>query len=106
MEWSPSKHAAMPHYTGQTAAATAWSRPPYSRPCRSVNQRPEPAPANVRQPRKRIARLPNVAEIDDERPAFHRRLVHESPIPRIRRIVPLDAQDEVLPLTLHKRGPS
>src|SRR2546428_11602398 len=105
MEWSPPKHAAMPPYTGQTAAATARSRPPYSRPRRSVNQRPEPVPANVRQPRKRIARLPIVAEIDDERPAFDRRLVHESPIPRIRRIVPIVAKDEVLPLRHYERAP-
>src|SRR2546428_10523885 len=105
MEWSPPKHAAMPHYTGQPPAAPAWPRPPSTRPCRPVNQRPEPVPANVRQPRKRIARLPIVAEIDDERPAFDRRLVHESPIPRIRRIVPIVAKDEVLPLRHYERAP-
>src|SRR3989441_7782130 len=71
----------------------------------SANQRPEPVPANIRQPGKRIARLPIIAEIDDERPPFDRRFVHESPVPRIRRIVPIVAEHEVLPLGHHQGAP-
>src|SRR5207247_4508517 len=48
------------------------------------DNRPEPVPANIGQPRKRIPRLPVVAEIHDERPSLDRGRVHEAPVPRIR----------------------
>src|SRR5437899_3363339 len=59
------------------------------------DDRPEPVPANIGQPGQRIARFPVVAEIHDERPSLDRGRVHESPIPGIRRVVPVVAQDEV-----------
>src|SRR6267143_5035367 len=61
-----------------------------------ANQRTEPAPANVRQPRQRIACASVITEIDDERSSLHRTLVDKPPIAGIGRVVPIVAQDEVL----------
>src|SRR2546425_1375546 len=60
------------------------------------DNRPEPVPANIGQPRKRIPRFPVVAEIHDERPSLDRGRVHEAPVPGIRGIVSIVAQHEVL----------
>src|SRR6266513_2068137 len=60
------------------------------------DDRPEPVPANIGQPRKRVPRLPVVAEIHDERPSLDGGRVHEPPVPGIRGVVSVVAQHEVL----------
>src|SRR5690348_3847559 len=57
----------------------------------------EPVPANIRQPGERVARLPVVAEVHDERSALDGRRVDEAPIARVRGIIAVVAQDEILP---------
>src|SRR3989442_7941796 len=62
-----------------------------------ADQRTEPAPANVHQPRQRIARATVITEIDDERASLHGALVDKAPIAGIGRVVPIVAQYEILP---------
>src|SRR5438876_6546766 len=69
------------------------------------DNRPEPVPANIGQPRKRIVRLPVVTEIHDERPSLDCGRVHEAPVPGIRRVVSVVAQQEVLPRRVGQRPP-
>src|SRR2546425_6946908 len=61
-----------------------------------ADQRTEPAPANVHQPRQRIARATVITEIDDERASLHGALVDKAPIAGIGRVVPIVAQYEIL----------
>src|SRR5436309_5186804 len=79
----------------------ARTTPPHGTPGSSrrflPDNRPEPVPANIGQPGKRIVRLPVVTEIHDERPPLDRGRVHEAPVPGIRRVVSIVAQDEVFP---------
>src|SRR5215471_4830583 len=92
-----------------------WSSDPSSKDTRlavfsripesSVNERSEPAPPNVRQPRKRVVRPPVITEIDQQRPPFHRGSIHEAPIPGVRGIVAVVAQHEVLPHRYDQRAP-
>src|SRR6266496_1288003 len=70
-----------------------------------ANQRTEPAPANVGQPRKHITCAPVITEIDDERAALHRARVDETPIAWIRGIVAVIAQHEILVHRDPKRPP-
>src|SRR5260370_19220042 len=58
--------------------------------------RPETVPANTGQPGKRVVRLPVVAEVGQEAPSFDRHLVDVPPIPRVRRVVAIIPQHEVL----------
>src|SRR6266581_5384412 len=78
----------------------ARTTPPHGTPDSSrrllPDNRPEPVPANIGQPGKRIPRLPVVTEIHDERPPLDGRGVHEAPVPGIRRVVSVVAQHEVL----------
>src|SRR5881628_2668321 len=62
-----------------------------------ADQRTEPAPANVHQPRQRIAGATVITEIDDERASLHGALVDKAPIAGIGRVVPIVAQYEILP---------
>src|SRR2546429_310518 len=66
----------------------ARTTPPHGTPGSSrrflPDNRPEPVPANIGQPRKRIVRLPVVTEIHDERPSLDCGRVHEAPVPGIR----------------------
>src|SRR5690242_2541607 len=57
----------------------------------SVNQRAQPAPADVGQPGQRVARVLVIAEIDEQRPPLDGRGVHEPPVAGVRRIVPIVA---------------
>src|SRR6267154_1821649 len=59
-------------------------------------KRREPMPANIGQPRKRIPRLPVVAEVHDQRPSLDGGRVHEAPVAGIRRVVSIVAQHEIL----------
>src|SRR5437660_2884047 len=61
-----------------------------------ANQRTEPAPANVCQPRQRIARAAVITEIDDERTSLHRALIDEAPIAGVGRVVSIVTQHEIL----------
>src|SRR2546428_10357225 len=78
----------------------ARTTPPHGTPDSSrrllPDNRPEPVPANIGQPGKRIPCLPVVTEIHDERPPLDRGRVHEAPVPGIRRVVSVVAQHEVL----------
>src|SRR5438128_10318083 len=77
----------------------ARTTPPHGTPDSSrrllPDNRPEPVPANIGQPRKRIPRFPVVAEIHDERPSLDRSRVHEAPVPRTRGLVPVVAQEHL-----------
>src|SRR2546430_16989935 len=78
----------------------ARTTPPHGTPGSSrrllPDNRPEPVPANIGQPRKRIPRLPVVAEIHDERPSLDGGRVHEPPVPGIRGVVSVVAPPEGL----------
>src|SRR5213080_3599621 len=60
----------------------ARTTPPHGTPGSSrrflPDNRPEPVPANIGQPRKRIVRIPVVTEIPDERPSLDCGRVHEA----------------------------
>src|SRR5207249_3284178 len=71
----------------------------------SANDRAEPVPANVGQPGKRIVRFPVVAEVHHPRPPLHGGRVHEAPVSRVRRVVPVVPQDEVLAVGHGERPP-
>src|SRR2546425_525833 len=105
MAVSPLRAGTTPRDTGRPAAPTARSvaGSPLHGP--SVDHRAEPAPANIGQPGERIVRFPVVAEVDDERPTFHRERVHEPPITRVRGVVAIVPQHEKLARRHQERPP-
>src|SRR5512135_2164095 len=83
-----------------------WSSDPSSKDTRlavfrrmesSVNERSESAPANVRQPRDGVVRPPVITEIHQQRPPFDRSRVHEAPVARVRGVIAIISQHEILP---------
>src|SRR5919205_3285118 len=64
----------------------------------SVYPFPEPVPADSREPGEAFRGIRRIAVVDHERPAFHERIGDEAPVPAVEGVVPIVAEDEVVPL--------
>src|ERR687884_2111247 len=64
----------------------------------SVYPLPEPVPADSREPGEAFRGVRRIAVVDHERPALHERIGDEAPVPAVEGVVPVVAEDEVVPL--------
>src|SRR5687767_7944167 len=65
----------------------------------------EPLPSNSREPGEALRGVRRIAVVDHERATLDERVRHETPIPAVEGVVPVIAQDEVVPLWDDQRTP-
>src|ERR671915_606038 len=71
----------------------------------SVSPFSEPLPSNSREPGEALRGIRRIAVVDHERAALDQRVRYEAPVPAVEGVVPVIAQDEVVPLWDDQRTP-
>src|SRR5918992_3788940 len=74
-------------------------------PFLSLNRFSEPLPPNSREPGEAFRGVRCIAVVDRERATLDERVRHEAPVPAVEGVVPVVAEDEVVPLWDDQRAP-